>query len=84
MKIIIIATMLLSVSGITFADQRDHLNFSFQDHEHFSANQPAVGSADIDYLNSSFQSETNDRTGSQPEVGGVEIDYLNHSFQDVY
>lgn len=87
MKTLLTAAFILTFSGATFADQRDHLNLSFQDHEHFSTNQPATGSADVDYVNASFQDNIQQaygQSGFQPEIGGTEMDYLNESFQDSY
>ncbi len=81
------AVVLMSISGATLADERDYLNDSFQDHQHFTANQPAVGSAEIDHLNLSFQLDqiqSYGKTGNQTEIDTAEIDYLNDSFQDSY
>ena len=83
MKLLITAAIVMVASGTAFADQRDHLNLSFQDHEHFTS-QPAVGSADVDYVHLSFQDKAYEITGSQPEIGGVEFDYINESFQESY
>ena len=86
MKLLIIAAVLMTASGTALADERDHVNASFQSHEHYAVNQPAVGSPDIDYVHLSFQENElySKKTGSQPEIGGAEIDYLNDSFQDSY
>ena len=86
MKLLITAAMLMTVSG-AFANELDYVDLSFQDHEQYPANQPAVGSASVDYVHASFQ--FNDeyvsvQTGSQPEIGGPEVDYLNESFHVSY
>ncbi len=86
MKLLITAAMLMTVSG-AFANELDYVDLSFQDHEHYPANQLAVGNASVDYVNASFQfndENSSKRTASQPEIGGPEIDYLNESFHVSY
>ena len=87
MKSLITAAILMTISGTALADERDHVDISFQDHEHYLVNQPAVGNAGVDYVHASFQFNEDyrsNRTGSQPEIGATEIDYLNESFHISY
>ncbi len=87
MKSLITAAVLMTISGVALADEIDNVDISFQDHERYSVNLPAVGNTGVDYVHSSFQFNdeySSNRTGSQPEIGGAEIDYLNESFHFSY